>query len=151
MLCSSHRQSDIWVKEATVTLFPLPSFAPPTPLVKAKAAFSFSIHSSVHNVQPPANPNSAAEPEFTRTQPIPTLTTQLLVGCRRKVVIYSWKDGEPQDVKVRRVTCYSCTTLNQDCRRLLCRIPRGQSYFWIKTQHVSRIRQPNTPYFLYQA
>ncbi|KIM35275.1 hypothetical protein M413DRAFT_449849 [Hebeloma cylindrosporum] len=87
------------LSEATVTLFPLPSFAPPTPLAKAKAAFSFSIYSSMHNVHLPANPQSISEPEFKRTQPIPTLITQLLVGCRRKVVIYSWKDGEPQDVK----------------------------------------------------
>ena len=60
------------ILEATVTLFPLPAISSPTPLIKAKAAFSFVIHSS-----------------------------QLLVVCRQKVVLYSWKDGEPQEVKVR--------------------------------------------------
>lgn len=138
------------MKEATVTLFPLPTFSPPTPLVKAKAAFSFSIYSSVHNVQLPADPQSTAEPEFKRTQPIPTLITQLLVGCRRKVVIYSWKDGDPQDVKVRRPTCCSSTKLKFNRRKLLCHIPHAQSYFWTKTRHVSHIPQPNMPYFLSQ-
>ncbi|KDR78810.1 hypothetical protein GALMADRAFT_244386 [Galerina marginata CBS 339.88] len=83
----------------TVTLFPLPSLSPPTPLLKAKAAFSFAIHSSVQNVQSSTNPNNLNEPEFKRSQPIPTLFTQLLVGCRRKAVVYTWKDGEPQDVR----------------------------------------------------
>ena len=31
---------------------------------------------------------------------MPTLFTQLVIGCRRKLVIYSWRDGEAQDVKV---------------------------------------------------
>ncbi|KAF8150879.1 hypothetical protein B0H34DRAFT_155040 [Crassisporium funariophilum] len=89
------------LSEATVTLFPLPSFSPPTPLVKAKAAFSFAIHSSIQSTQADPAPQTPGESEFInkRLQPIPTLVTQLLVGCRRKVVIYSWKDGEPQEVK----------------------------------------------------
>ena len=86
--------------EAAVTLFPLPSISSPTLLTKAKAAFSFAIHSSLQqDVNPPQSGNS----EFTKSQAIPTLVTQLLVGCRRKVVLYSWKDGEPQEVKV----CFS--------------------------------------------
>ena len=32
--------------------------------------------------------------------PIPTMMTTLVVGCRRRVVVYSWKDGEAQEVKV---------------------------------------------------
>ncbi|KAL1749654.1 hypothetical protein FB107DRAFT_252671, partial [Schizophyllum commune] len=28
---------------------------------------------------------------------IPTLITQLVIGCRRRVVIYSWRDGDAQD------------------------------------------------------
>ena len=32
---------------------------------------------------------------------IPALVTRLAVGCRRKIVLYSWKDGEPQEVQVR--------------------------------------------------
>ena len=73
----------------------------PTPLVKAKAAFSFEIHSSLQHVQLDVNPQQSGDSEFKKSQAIPTLVTQLLVGCRRKVVLYSWKDGEPQEVKVR--------------------------------------------------
>ena len=88
----------------TVTLFPLPSLAPPTPLLKAKAAFSFAVHTYIQEVGPPVSPASTSltgEPVSKRSQPIPSLITLLLVGCRRKAVVYSWKDGEPQDVKVR--------------------------------------------------
>ncbi|KAF9472733.1 hypothetical protein BDN70DRAFT_886627 [Pholiota conissans] len=87
------------LSEMTVTLFPLPSLSPPTPLPKAKAAFSFAVHSYIENVQIQQSQSPSADTEFIRSQPIPTLITHLLVGCRRKAVLYSWKDGEPQDVK----------------------------------------------------
>ncbi|KAJ7220172.1 hypothetical protein GGX14DRAFT_585899 [Mycena pura] len=82
------------LSEATVTLFPLPTFSPPTPLLKAKAAFSFAIHTSIQHVAPelPAG-------DFMKASSIPTLVTQLVVGCRRKVVIHSWRDGEAQEPK----------------------------------------------------
>ncbi|KAJ7052608.1 hypothetical protein C8F01DRAFT_1170573 [Mycena amicta] len=82
----------VLLSEATVTLFPLPTFAPPTPLLKAKAAFSFAIHTSIQHVAPDVPPGAKATA-------IPTLVTQLVVGCRRKVVVYSWKDGEAQEPK----------------------------------------------------
>ncbi|KAF8183420.1 hypothetical protein BJ912DRAFT_906001 [Pholiota molesta] len=88
------------LSEMTVTLFPLPSLSPATPLLKAKAAFSFAVHSYIENIQIPPNQSSAdSDVEFKRTQPIPTLVTQLLIGCRRRAVLYSWKDGEFQAVK----------------------------------------------------
>jgi len=90
--------------ESTVTLFPLPTLSPPTPLVKAKAAFSFGIHSSVQYLYPNGKSDKTPEVDFNNPnnnpKPIPTIVTQLVVGCRRKVVIYSWKDGEPQEAKV---------------------------------------------------
>ncbi|KAK7032798.1 rab guanyl-nucleotide exchange factor [Favolaschia claudopus] len=82
------------LSESTVSLFPLPTFSPPTPLLKAKAAFSFAIHTSIQHVV-----SEAVTGEFSKPTSIPTLVTQLVVGCRRKVVIYCWKDGEPQDTK----------------------------------------------------
>ncbi|KJA16870.1 hypothetical protein HYPSUDRAFT_46906 [Hypholoma sublateritium FD-334 SS-4] len=85
------------LSEATVTLFPLPSFSPPTPLLKAKAAFSFAVYTYVK--VPNESPKPSDEAEFKRSQPIPQLITRLLVGCRRKAVLYTWKDGEPQEVK----------------------------------------------------
>ncbi|KAJ7123344.1 vacuolar sorting protein 39 domain 2-domain-containing protein [Mycena filopes] len=82
------------LSESTVTLFPLPTFSPATPLLKAKAAFSFAIHSAVQHIS-----HETPTGEFSKAAPIPTLITQLVVGCRRKVVIYSWKDGDPQGSK----------------------------------------------------
>ncbi|KAJ6468361.1 hypothetical protein C8R45DRAFT_1018454 [Mycena sanguinolenta] len=82
------------LSESTVSLFPLPTFAPVTPLPKAKAAFSFAIHTSIQHISTDAPPG-----EFSKPTSIPTLVTQLIVGCRRKVVIYCWKDGEPQEPK----------------------------------------------------
>ncbi|KAJ7180691.1 vacuolar sorting protein 39 domain 2-domain-containing protein [Mycena filopes] len=84
------------LSESTVTLFPLPTFSPATPLLKSKAAFSFAIHSAVQHIS-----HKTTTGEFSKVAPIPTLITQLVVGCRRKVVIYSWKDGDPQASKVR--------------------------------------------------
>ncbi|KAL0577985.1 Vacuolar morphogenesis protein 6 [Marasmius crinis-equi] len=85
------------LSEATVTLFPLPGFTPPTILTNAKAAFSFAVHTCVQHLLP----DDPTEVGFTKSskKSIPTLVTRLVVGCRRKVVIYSWKDGDPQEVK----------------------------------------------------
>jgi hypothetical protein len=76
----------------TVTLYPIPELQPQSPLSKAKAAFSFTIHTSVQHISPPGK---------SPTIPVPTVVSYLLVACRRKLVIYSWKDGEPQEVQVR--------------------------------------------------
>ncbi|KAH7913588.1 hypothetical protein BJ138DRAFT_1177962 [Hygrophoropsis aurantiaca] len=77
------------LSETIPTLYPLPSFSPPTVLAKAKGALSFAVHSSVHH----------ETLESGKGEDIPTMVTQLVVGCRRKVVIYTWKDGETQEIK----------------------------------------------------
>ncbi|KAF9236310.1 hypothetical protein BU15DRAFT_89236 [Melanogaster broomeanus] len=93
------------LSESIPTLYPLPSFSPPTPLAKAKGALSFAIHSSVHNAPRPVAPD-ASDPSrsggFDPAKdpiPIPTMVTTLVIGCRRKVVVYTWRDGEAQEVK----------------------------------------------------
>ncbi|KAJ7645378.1 hypothetical protein B0H17DRAFT_450082 [Mycena rosella] len=86
----------VLLSESTVTLFPLPTFAPATPLLKTKGAFSFAIHTSVQHIKPESEPSTG---EFLAASSIPTLVTQLVVGCKRKVVIYCWKDGEAQEPK----------------------------------------------------
>ena len=84
--------------DSTVTLFPLPSFAPPTPLVKAKGALSFAVNTSIQHLQPDGRPVDSDVGKSPKA--IPTLITQLVIGCRRRVVIYSWRDGDAQDTKV---------------------------------------------------
>ncbi|KIK98408.1 hypothetical protein PAXRUDRAFT_823887 [Paxillus rubicundulus Ve08.2h10] len=89
------------LSETLPTLYPLPSLSPPTPLAKAKGALSFAIHSSVHNA--PNAPDSSRPGGFDSadadTIPIPTMVTMLVVGCRRRAVVYTWRDGEAQEVK----------------------------------------------------
>ncbi|KAJ3775239.1 hypothetical protein FB446DRAFT_417887 [Lentinula raphanica] len=87
--------SIVILSEMIVTLFPLPSFSPPTVLSAAKAAFSFGIHSYISRTESEIQ----GQDEFTKPTSIPVLMTYLLVGCRRKVVIYSWKDGEAQELR----------------------------------------------------
>ncbi|KAF9026027.1 hypothetical protein BDZ89DRAFT_1135054 [Hymenopellis radicata] len=83
----------VLLSEMIVTLYPLPTFASPTVLTNAKAAFSFTIHSHIEQIP---TEGTFAQPD---KQTIPTLITRLVVGCRRKVVVYSWKDGEAQTMK----------------------------------------------------
>lgn len=75
--------------------------SPPTVLSNAKAAFSFGIHTSVQYVLP----DGQVDQSLTGKSSIPTLVTQLVIGCRRKAVIYTWKDGDAQEVKVSSLTC----------------------------------------------
>lgn len=79
----------VLLSETLVTLYPLPSFSPPTPLTKTKGALSFATYSSVIDTRSSGDGTTA----------IPTMVTQLIVGCRRRVVVYCWKDGEVQEIK----------------------------------------------------
>ena len=95
----------------TVTLFPLPTLAPPTVLPSAKAAFSFAVHSFVkHSVPEGKSAEQGVDSGFDIPKTIPTLHTYLVIGCRRKVVVYSWKDGEAEPVKVYLISY--CTFLH---------------------------------------
>ncbi|KAH7884496.1 hypothetical protein F5I97DRAFT_2037539 [Phlebopus sp. FC_14] len=78
--------------ETIPTIYPLPAFAPPTQLVRAKGAYSFALHSSVQNAQLDSG-------GLDKTGVIPMMVTQLIIGCRRKVVLYAWRDGEPEEPK----------------------------------------------------
>ncbi|KZT73130.1 hypothetical protein DAEQUDRAFT_722252 [Daedalea quercina L-15889] len=77
------------LSDSTVTLYPLPSFSPPTPLTKSKQALSIATYTGVvHNA-----PDGTAK----LSPDAPSVMTHLAIGCKRKIVIYSWKDGEPQE------------------------------------------------------
>ncbi|TFK87975.1 hypothetical protein K466DRAFT_662647 [Polyporus arcularius HHB13444] len=90
------------LSEAQLTLFPYPTYSPPTPLVKTKGALCFALHTGVEYLD--ADTTVAATPGTPGKgkgvgKGVPALVTRLAVGCRRKIVLYSWKDGEPQDVQ----------------------------------------------------
>ncbi|KAG9004579.1 Vacuolar morphogenesis protein 6 [Tulasnella sp. JGI-2019a] len=96
----------------TVTLFPSPAFVPGTLLPQAKGAMSFAIDTSIQNISDapaataPGNPpdttdgSVAAAAAGSQSQAsAASVITYLAVGCRKKIVIYTWKDGESQDVR----------------------------------------------------
>lgn len=88
------------LSQSQVTLYNLPDLSNPTPLPKAKSAFSFAIQTSVQHLYPDGRKIRPQDTEFTSpTIPVPTVITYLVVGCQRKLVVYSWKDGEAQDIK----------------------------------------------------
>jgi hypothetical protein len=90
-------------QESQVTLFNLPDLSKPTPLPKAKSAFSFAVQTFVQHLYPDGRKTRPQDGEFgTPVIPVPTVITYLVVGCQRRLVVYSWKDGEAQDIKVRQ-------------------------------------------------
>jgi hypothetical protein len=92
---------DCWYRlDSLVTLYPLPDLVPPTPLQQTKSAFSFGLHSSVERLSPDVKAQAFEEVASSRSIGVPTVVTTLVVGCQRKLVIFSWRDGEVQEVKV---------------------------------------------------
>ena len=79
------------LSDSNVTLYPLPGLTPPTPLPAARGAMAFAVNTAVQHI----GSDGQNDPRG-----IPTVITTLAVGCKRKVVLYSWKDGEPQGPKV---------------------------------------------------
>jgi hypothetical protein len=92
------------LQESQVTLFDLPDLSKSTPLLKAKTAFSFAVHTSVQHLYPDGKTTRPQGAEFSSPAiTVPTVITYLVVGCQRKLVVYAWKDGEAQDIKVRQL------------------------------------------------
>lgn len=99
--CCIHLDHPLTCKVDTlVTLYPIPNFAPPTPLTKTKGALSFALYTYVEHQTLPQSP-SLGEPQAVKPRTVPVVVSYLAVGCRRKIILYSWRDGEPQDVQVR--------------------------------------------------
>jgi Vam6/Vps39-like protein vacuolar protein sorting-associated protein 39 len=91
-------------KESQVTLYNLPDLSKPTPLPKAKPAFSFAVQTFVQHLLPDGRKTRPQDGEFSTPMiPVPTVITYLVVGCQRRLVVYSWKDGEAQILKVRQL------------------------------------------------
>lgn len=85
------------LSDGIVTLYPVPSFTPPTPLPKTKTALSLAYYSAIENEETPRAPSPTSGKTAVNPS-IPVAVTYLAVGCRRKLVVYSWRDGEAQDV-----------------------------------------------------
>lgn len=83
--------------DTLVTLYPIPGFSPPTPLTKAKGAFAFALYTHVEHEALLQSPSLS---DATKQRTVPVVVTYLAIGCRRKIVIYSWKDGGPQEAQV---------------------------------------------------
>ena len=75
-----------------MTLHALPNFSPVTPLAKTKTALSFALFTTVQHEDVELGKSGKG---------VPAMVTYFAVGCRRKLVLYTWKDGEPQDPVVR--------------------------------------------------
>ncbi|KAF8604609.1 hypothetical protein BDV93DRAFT_537690 [Ceratobasidium sp. AG-I] len=84
------------LSDSVVTLYPLPSLSPPTVLTQTRNASVFALDTSV---QYELADGSLATPTQSGSKGIATVVTVLAVGCKRKIVVYRWHDGEAQPVK----------------------------------------------------
>ncbi|KAI0690617.1 hypothetical protein BC835DRAFT_1363553 [Cytidiella melzeri] len=75
------------LSDSVVTLHGLPNFTPVTPLTQAKSARTFAVFTTVEY----------EGAESAKNKGVAVMITYLAVGCYRKLVLYSWKDGEHQD------------------------------------------------------
>ncbi|KAG8793698.1 Vacuolar morphogenesis protein 6 [Ceratobasidium sp. 428] len=84
------------LSDSVITLFPLSTLSPPTILAPTRNASVFTIDTSV---QYELADGSLATPTQSESRGIATVVTVLAVGCKRKVVVFRWHDGEAQPVK----------------------------------------------------
>ncbi|THH21289.1 hypothetical protein EW146_g228 [Bondarzewia mesenterica] len=133
------------LSESQVTLYPLPELSPATPLSKAKAAFSFAVHTSVQHLLPDGKTIKSPDVEFGKTTTVPSVITRLVVGCRRKLVIYSWKDGEAQGVKEAPLP-HSARTITFLNNHVMCLAysPTDYILFSLETMSTTEVTTPPT-------
>ncbi|KAF8688888.1 Vacuolar sorting protein 39 domain 1, partial [Rhizoctonia solani] len=84
------------LSDSVVTLFPLSTLSTPTVLTQTRNASVFALDTSV---QYELSDGSYATAAQSGSRGIATVVTVLAVGCKRKVVIFRWHDGEAQPVK----------------------------------------------------
>lgn len=84
------------LSDSAVTLYPLSTLTPPTVLTQTRTASVFALDTSN---QFELSDGSYATAAQSGSKGIPTVVTVLAVGCKRKVVIFRWHDGEAQPVK----------------------------------------------------
>lgn len=79
--------------DSAVNLHPLPALSPTQTLSETRGALSFALDTSVVYSNEDGTTTTVKD---AATKQVPTVTTLLAVGCKRKIVIYTWKDGEMQ-------------------------------------------------------
>ncbi|KAF8501265.1 vacuolar sorting protein 39 domain 1-domain-containing protein [Gautieria morchelliformis] len=86
------------LSDSAVSLYSLPELIQITPLPQTRTALVFALNTAILHVLPDGRviePSSA--PGDARA--IPSIVTHLAVGCRKKVVIFTWRDGEAEEPK----------------------------------------------------
>jgi hypothetical protein len=74
--------------------------SPPTVLPKAKGAMSFGIHTSIQRLGDDTNAGTGNDATVSTERTQMSIITRLVIGCKRRVVVYTWVNGEPQEPKV---------------------------------------------------
>lgn len=86
--------------DSTVSLYALPALTPVTPLTQTRGAIVFALNSAVIHMLPDGRRPDPSDGPQSESRGIPSIITHLAVGCRKKIVIFSWRDGEAQGAKV---------------------------------------------------
>ncbi|KAG8830543.1 Vacuolar morphogenesis protein 6 [Serendipita sp. 400] len=87
--------------DGAVNLHPLPALTPTQTLLETRGALCFALDTSVIYTNEDGTTTTVKDPTLKQ---VPAVVTLLAVGCKRRIVIYSWKDGEiqnpPQEVNL---------------------------------------------------
>jgi hypothetical protein len=89
--------------DGSVSLFAFPLEDPvpkPRVLPQTKGALCFAVHSTIIRFN-----EQGEEMKEGESAGVPSVVSSLAVGLRRKIVIYTWKDGEESQVKVPTTSC----------------------------------------------
>ncbi|CAE6468651.1 unnamed protein product [Rhizoctonia solani] len=89
-------KSLVVLSDSVVTLFPLATLSTPTVLTQTRNASVFALDTTVQYELADGSYATAAQ---SGSKGIATVVTVLAVGCKRKVVVFRWHDGEAQPVK----------------------------------------------------
>ncbi|CAE6456533.1 unnamed protein product [Rhizoctonia solani] len=89
-------KSLVVLSDSVVALFPLATLSTPTVLTQTRNASVFALDTSIQYELADGSYATAAQ---SGSKGIATVVTVLAVGCKRKVVVFRWHDGEAQPVK----------------------------------------------------
>jgi hypothetical protein len=85
------------LEDAAVFLHPLPALTPTQTIPDSKGALCFAINTTVEYTNEDGTTTSVKDPA---KKQVPAVITMLAIGCKRRILLCSWKDGEPQPSKV---------------------------------------------------